>query len=78
MRAEELDHCARLTRGLAAHAARVAALHREVLPQQQAGVVGRLVERGRSDVGVYAEEVEMRVDRTLHVGAEQALVGNAR
>ena len=75
--AEQLDHRARLARGLPAHAARVPALHREVLPEQEPGLVGRVVERRRRDVGVHAEEVEVRVDRAVDVGAEELVVGLA-
>ena len=50
--AEEVDHLARLADGLLARPARVSPLEREVLPEQQAGGVGRVVELGPGDVRV--------------------------
>ncbi len=58
MVAEQVDGCRRLAHGLLADAAGVAPLEREVLPEQQAGLVGRVVELGPADVGVDAEQVE--------------------
>ena len=50
-----------LAHGLLADAAGVAPLQREVLPEQQPGVVGGVVELGPGDVGVDAQEVEAGV-----------------
>ena len=52
--AEEVDELTRLAHSLLAHAARVAPLQRHVLPDEQAGLVGRVVELGPGDVGVDA------------------------
>ena len=70
MVAEQVDHLARLADRLLARAARVAPLQREVLPQQQPGGVGGVVELGAGDVGVDAQEVEVRVLGELDVAGE--------
>ena len=68
--AEQVDHLARLAHRLLAGAARVAPLQREVLPEQEAGRVGRVVELGPGHVRVDAEQVEVGVDRELHVAGQ--------
>ena len=66
---------ARAWRAACLRTPRVAAFHREVLPQQEARLVGRVVQRGRGDVRVHAEEVEVSTDRALDVGAYELVVG---
>ena len=65
--AEELDGGGGLADRLLADAAGVAPLEREVLPQQQALLVGGVVELGPGDVGVDAQEVEAGVEGQLDV-----------
>ncbi len=60
--AEVVDGQTGLAASLAADAAAVAPLQGQVLPQQQARFVGRVVELGSGDVSVEAQEVETRVD----------------
>ena len=68
--AEQVDHLPRLAHGFLAGAARVAPLQREVLPEEQAGLVGRVVQLGPGDVRVDAEQVEVRLDREVDVPDE--------
>ena len=63
--AEQVDGRGRLPHGLLADAAGVAPLQREVLPEQQAGLVGRVVELGPGDVGVDPQQVEAGLARQL-------------
>ena len=70
MVAEQVDHRARLARGLAAHTACVAPLQREVLPHEQAELVGRVVQLRTRDVRVHAHEVEVRFLREHEVAPD--------
>ena len=60
--AEQVDGLPGLAHGLLADRAGVAPLEGHVLPQQQPGLVGGVVELGPGDVGVDAEQVEPGVD----------------
>ena len=70
MMAEEVDELPRLAHRLLAHAARVTPLQRHVLPDEQAGLVGGVVELGPGDVGVDAQEVEPGRLRQLDVARQ--------
>ena len=59
-----------LADGLLADASGVAPLEREVLPQQQALLVGRVVQLGAGDVGVDAEQVEAGVEGEVDVAGQ--------
>ena len=67
MVAELIDGCPRLVDRLAAHASGVPPEQREVLHQQHAELVGRVVQRARGDVAVDPQHVEPGVDRELDV-----------
>ena len=67
--AEEVDHGPGLARGLPADAAGVRAVQRQVLPQQQAGLVGGVVELGPGDVGLDPQQVEAQPDGPVDVGS---------
>ena len=56
--AEQVDRRGGLPHGLLADAAGVAPLQREVLPEEEAGGVGGVVELGSGDVGMDAQQVE--------------------
>ena len=58
--AQELHRRGRLAHGLLADAPGVPPLQREVLPQEEAALVGGVVELGPGDVGVHPQEVEAR------------------
>ena len=67
-----------LAHRLLADAAGVAPLQRQVLPEEQAALVGRVVELGAGDVGVDAEEVEAGVEGEVDVaGAARPAVASA-
>ncbi len=67
---QQVDCFGGLADGLLADAAGVAPLQRHVLPDQQTGRVGGLVELGARDVGVDAKEVEVGLDGELDVTRE--------
>ena len=68
--AEQLDGGVGLAHGLLADATGVAPLQGEVLPEQEAPLVGRVVELGSGDVGVDAEEVEPGVEGQIDVAGQ--------
>ena len=67
--AEEVDHLAGLTHGLAADRAVVPAPHRQVLPDEHSSLVGRIVEGRVRDVGAEAQQVDAGVTGEGHVGS---------
>jgi hypothetical protein len=70
MVAEQVDGLTRLAGGLLADPPGVAPLQRHVLPQQQARLVGGVVELGARHVGMDAEQVEARLLGQSHVGRQ--------
>ena len=71
---EHVDRGLRLSDGLGAHRSRVPPLQREVLQEQDARLVGRVVQRPAGDVAVHAKRVESEVDSRL----QEALIRGAR
>ncbi len=67
MMTELVDRFAGLTHGLLADGAGVAPLQREVLPQQHAELVCRVVQLGPRDVTVHSQQVEPCLARQLHI-----------
>ena len=65
--AEEVDHGARLAHRGLAHAPAVAPLQREVLPEEEARIVGGVVQLRAGHVGVHAQQVEVGVEREVDV-----------
>ena len=68
--AELVDGLACLAHRLFANRAGVSPLQREVLPQQHAKLVGRVVQLGSRDVPVNAQQIEPGVAGQLHVSPE--------
>ena len=68
--AELVDGLACLAHRLLANRAGVSPLQREVLPQQHAELVGRVVQLGPRDVPVNAQQIETGVAGQLHVARE--------
>ena len=67
MVAEQVDHLPGLADRLLARATCVAPLQRKVLPEQQAGGVRGVVELEPGDVRVDSQQIEVGIDRELHV-----------
>ena len=67
--AELITASLRLAHGLLADRPRVSPLQREVLPQQHAQLVGRVVQLRARDVAVDAQQVESGIACQLHVAA---------
>ena len=65
--AEQIDGGFGLTPGLLSDATRVAPLQREVLPYEEAALVGRVVELGAGDMGVHTQQVEAGTDGQVDV-----------
>jgi len=76
--AELVDGGPGLAGGLGAQPSGVAPLQREVLPEEQPGLVGRLVELGPADVGVEPEEVGERLARDLLAQGAEIVLGEIR
>ncbi len=71
---QEVDHRACLASGLLPHAPRVAALHREVLPEEQARLVSGVIQGVGRNVRMDAQEIEVRFDRAVDVPAHDGVV----
>ena len=67
---QEVDRLAGLAHGLLADAPRVAPLQGQVLPQEQPGLVGRVIQLRPCDVGVDAEEVEPGLLGQRHIARD--------